>query len=128
MSGCGSLTAGLGMGAAQTYYQKKNEDAENDFQNKRDEALASGGKIPMPKRAKRERPIDAIVGKIKGAFSDKGAAAPAASTPSVAPAAEVAPLAALSPVASALPEVDTDAFNDDATVPNEPEQFKNSYA
>ena len=147
--GLGALIAGLGMGAAQSYYKKANADAENEFQDRRDQALASGGKIPMPSRSTRKKPpsaIEALTGKVKSLFSDKAAApaapgggavpvvsaAPAALSPiePVAQAVPVEPVAqpVLTPVASALPEVDTEAFNDDTTVPNEPTQFKNVYA
>lgn len=124
MSGLGGLLAGLGMGAAQAYVKNKAEDKENAFQEKRDEALASGGKIPMPKRERAVRPIDTIIGKIKGAFSDsKPAVAPA--IPNAPP---VVPIAAVSTPAIAATDEYADAFGDDETVPNEPVPFKNSYA
>jgi len=130
--GLGSLIAGLGLGAAQAYNKKASEDAENAFQDERDTALASGGKIPMPSRSTRKKPpsaIEALTGKVKSMFSDKPAGATPAAT--AAPAATVEPVAEVAPlptVASTAPEVDTDAFNDDATVPNEPKAFKSSYA
>lgn len=125
--GLGALIAGLGMGAAQAYNKKQNEEAENEFQDRRDKALASGGEIPMPSRSTRKKPpsaLEALTGKVKSMFSDK----PAGATPAAAPVADIAPVASVAPVASATPEVDTEAFNDDATVPNEPVPFKNSYA
>lgn len=119
MSGLGALLGGMGIGAAQAYYNNKNEEAENAFQDKRDEALRDPTK-EMPKRVKQERNIDMIAGKIKGFLSGDKPAGDAA-TP-------VAPIAPIKPIASTEPVVDTAAFNDDATVPNEPVPFKSSYA
>lgn len=124
MSGIGGLLAGLGMGAAQAYVKNKAENKENAFQAKRDEALASGGKIPVPKRVKVVRPIDTIMGKIKNTFSNNQPTL----TPTIPKAPSMVPIAAVSTPPIAEPDEYADAFDDDETVPNKPVPFKNSYA
>lgn len=122
MSKASALLAGLGLGAASDYIGQKERDASEAriaaYRN-----LKPGETMP-----KETRPIDTIIGKIKGAFTTNP---PATTSPTPVatekPAIETPGTAVETPIVS-TPSVETVAFNDDKTVPNEPVPFENSYA
>ena len=116
MSKASALLAGIGLGAASGYMGQKEKAASEA----RLAAIRAGQTPPTE-----TRPIDTIIGKVKDAFTTKApdVVSPTQATPAIQPQSSAAPAANV-----VVPSVETAAFNDDKTVPNESELFQNSYA
>lgn len=119
MSKAGSFLGGLGMGAAAGYSKKKGQ-AGSDA---RIAARIAGQPAPVAAPSL----LDSAIGQVKQAFNPAAPAADNRPTFNVS-LAEQAALAPPRVPAADPPSPETEAFNDDATVPNEPIPFKNSYA
>lgn len=129
MSKAGSFLGGLGIGAAAGYAKKRNQEASDA----RIAARAAGQPLPAAEPSF----LEAGIGKVNEFLAP--AAATATPADLVAPVTDNRPTfnvslaeqAALAPpraLTTDTQSVETEAFNDDATVPNEPTPFKNSYA
>ena len=151
-----ALVAGLGLGAAQGYMQKKSNES-------RDARVAAlfGKDAPVVKPSLLEQGVDKVKSLFASEKPDAGAptavtapdnrpafnvpleqqAAQVAPPPSSAPVADadastappVAEPAPAEPIADAAPAIDASqdysaSFADDSTIPNEPVPFKNCYA
>lgn len=126
MSKAGSFLGGLGMGAAAGYGKKKGQEGSDA----RIAARLSGQPAPAAEPSLLEIGIGKAKEFLKPAAENAAApAAPAADNQptfnvSLAEQAAMAPPRVPAPMA---PSPETEAFNDDATVPNEPTPFENSY-
>lgn len=126
MSKVGSFLGGLGLGAAAGYAKKNNQAAS--------EARMAARLSGQPPPAAKPSLLESGIGKVKELLAPAPASAATPAAPAVdnrptfnvslAEQAAMAPPAAPSPD---LPSPETVAFNDDATVPNEPTPFENSY-
>lgn len=127
MSKAGSFLGGLGMGAAAGYAKKRSLDAS--------EARLAARIAGKPLPADEPSMLDGAIGKVKEFLTPSAANSPSAPVADNRPtfnvslaeqAAMASPTVPEMPAAEA-PSPETVAFNDDATVPNEPLPFTNSY-